>query len=240
MSWLAIAILGCGLVVGYVFARRRAALKAEASLTDWIMAIATVCILFASVVQAVAIFKQYREMQGASKQTDDMLKLVQAQIGAANRLADEANRANQNGVMAERPWIGLQEIQFGQVGSIQVINLLFANSGQRPGRVFSSEVQAGYFAKFPDNPKYNRMYNEPSTTLVLPRTQMSLPLEMPVAEFAAIDRVPGKTFFVYAHVEYEDVRTHERHWTHYCTRHSPTTAHGHNGFVECRTYNDAN
>jgi len=183
---------------------------------------------------------QYGEMQGASNQTNKMLQLVQAQIAAANRLADEANKANQNAVMAERPWIGIQEIQFGQVGNIQVINLLFTNSGQRPGRVFSSQVQGSYYTKFPDNPKYEPSRSEPSTTLVMPRTQMSLPLEMAVSEFAALDRVPSKTFFVYAHVEYEDVLTHEHHRTHYCTRHSPTTAHGHSGFVECRTYNDAN
>ena len=46
-------------------------------------------------------------------------------------------------------------------------------------------------------------------------------------------------FRVYAKIEYTDVRTSSKYWTHVCWRYTPSNTAVNGGFSNCTEYNDA-
>jgi hypothetical protein len=49
-----------------------------------------------------------------------------------------------------------------------------------------------------------------------------------------------ETFFVYAKIEYTDVRSGQKHFTHACVQYNPTTIGTAAGFFGCEVYNEGN
>src|SRR6185503_3060512 len=106
----------------------------------------------------------------------------------------------------------------------------------------ATRVLEGYFSSFPVNPDAEYLPEPtPSKGLIVPGQQLAVNNagSAPMTQFD-IDRLahgPGR-FLILAKVEYRDVRTGERHWTHACLnylqRYKTQTD---NGFRTCPEYN---
>jgi hypothetical protein len=63
------------------------------------------------------------------------------------------------------------------------------------------------------------------------------------ARSAQMEELNGErsVFFAFAKVEYQDIRTGSKYWTHICVRYIPKMrTDTDNGFRNCTEYNDAN
>ncbi len=156
-----------------------------------------------------------------------------------------ANRANQTAIDSERPWVGTTfTIQDWTVGRAPVAHVAFVNSGRRPAKITDAWFDAGDFKVFPRNPFHGRDYpaihNVNSVGLILPNANLTNTRVLDRLTQARLDELAARqhTFFIYASIEYEDVLTHAKHWTHACWQYLPGFQNDKSGFVNCATYND--
>jgi hypothetical protein len=171
---------------------------------------------------------------------------MDAQTGATNRLAIAAETANANVLEADRPWFGIalsaqDPLELGKIPSATVV---FLNSGKRPAKVIISEVSDHWFTALPKNPPYE-LAGLKSSNMVVPNSFVTnkfnlfkKPLSQP-----EIDAVTGGgvvKLFIYANIEYVDLRSQIKHFTHSCwiyVGNEPVLA---KGFYNCTEYQDAN
>jgi hypothetical protein len=195
---------------------------------------------------------QLSQMEGSSQQTDKLLGLYQQQLGKldesisqASRLATATEKANSNVLTADRPWFGatLTQQDAIEVGKIPSATIIFVNSGKRPARVVLAESADNWYDKFPQKPSYQTMPLI-STEMVVPGSAVTDKFNLskqPLSQLEVDTAQTGKParLFLYANVEYVDVKTSERYFTHACwvyIGNEPTLS---KGFYNCGEYQDA-
>lgn len=164
-------------------------------------------------------------------------------VGQASRLAGDAETANARAIEFDRPWIGISAVvnSFEEGAKNPSVTFLIINSGRRPAKITLSQVEAASFDKFPIPPPYTSDMTS-STILIVPNlhSESVIPVDLRSvsSQYFAKYRTGEMTFFFYADVEYEDVVTHVKHWTHTCGRYVPDTASSKAGFFACHEYNE--
>jgi hypothetical protein len=165
-------------------------------------------------------------------------------VQQSSRLADDTEKANQNVVEADRPWMGgnITVTNFS-IGKKPTVIVNFINSGRRPARLDLTEVQTLARETFPKNPDAEYTSDTtPSTSVVVPGQSTFLGPTLGEVIQSDLDLLDGGkfTYFIFAKVEYRDLRTNQRHWTHICVRYIPKLkSDANNGFRNCEEYNDA-
>jgi hypothetical protein len=175
----------------------------------------------------------------------DQVGQLGANVTQTGRLADETGNANQNVVDADRPWMGgAIAVSDFEVGKKPVYVITFINSGKRPARLSLTATRENAYQIFPAQPDKEYIFDTtPSTSVIVPG-QPSVSIGSSETEITqtAMDILKGGTytFFVFAKVEYTDLRTNAKHWTHICERFIPKFKLGNdNGWRNCQEYNDA-
>jgi hypothetical protein len=172
---------------------------------------------------------------------------LDASIGQATRLADATERANQNVLQADRPWIGGNiHVSNFEAGKKPIFTFQFVNSGRRPAEVYKTNMRTGAYAAFPENPEdeFAGIATEASTNIVIPgqdyTTILTPQTELSERGKDALDS-GVLVFYAFARVRYRDVRSHADYWTHICMRYYPIyKTETDPGFRNCARYNDAN
>lgn len=163
-------------------------------------------------------------------------------VGQATRLARATEQANAHSLEFDRPWIGISLVpQDFPNGNPPTITAQIMNNGRRTAKITLSEYGSGAYPTFPDDIHYPTS-TTPSTTLLVPNSHSDVIINIST-EAVDKDHLSAYdsgiiTFFVYANIEYEDVITHKKHWTHACLRYIPTNAAFKAGFYTCPQYND--
>ncbi|HKI27166.1 MAG TPA: hypothetical protein VKA07_12620 [Candidatus Sulfotelmatobacter sp.] len=144
----------------------------------------------------------------------------------------------------DRPWVGIETFTTNgiQEGQKFVFTMLILNRGRRPAKVAVKGPKMQDYDKFPKNPTYEKQTT--SIGLILPdgHLKVSLPLTVIQPGLHETLKNSGHTLYIHTAIEYEDVTTHERHWTHWCVQYSPESylTRPEDTFNQCLTYNDAN
>ena len=166
------------------------------------------------------------------------------QAGANQTLALAANTANTNTLQADRPWMGAYFTVDGfAAGKTPTYTVTFINSGKRPAEVTLTQTVSA-IVDFGAKPVYRPYDTTPSTTFVVPGQPIAAswkddsmnPISAEVMKAFDSGKLP---FRVYAKVEYTDVRTNRKYWTHVCWRYTPSHTAINGGFSSCTEYNDA-
>jgi hypothetical protein len=195
-----------------------------------------------------------KALNGSSQALDQTLAEMSDQAEQTGRLADETHTANQNVLAADRPWFGgTITVNDFEVGKTPTAVHSFINSGKRPAEVQSVRCASHFYFTFPKNLDYQKVELS-SRGFAVPGTGFTTTLtlfdEKADPNFIR-DRQPTTAlmqgldakkvaFFVYAKIEYRDVRSGESHFTHVCVQYTPATHGTKAGFYGCETYNDGN
>jgi hypothetical protein len=183
-----------------------------------------------------------------NKELGDAVGKLNLQAGALNQSVKEATRlaiatekANANAVNAERPWIGIRiEVSNFVKGGKPVAVFTTTNSGRRPALLLRTVFATGEFSRFPFIPNYGS--GPRSTTLELPGASATSTIFIPeitVSEEGLRKLDAGASqYFAFGDVEYEDLASQTKHWTHACVFYAPKTDIYDAGFNNCPTYNE--
>lgn len=175
----------------------------------------------------------------ASTQTTEL----RDSIKQAARLASATEIANANAMQADRPWLGaVLSIKDFEVGKKMTVDIIFNNSGRRPAYAYSILSHGGVYQQFPDPETQYDYSGSPSTGLIVPgsyqQSETVLDTAFSQEVMDALNRGPT-IYFIFGKIEYRDVRTNEKHWTHVCYRYHPEQAKSFlYGFRQCAEYND--
>jgi hypothetical protein len=153
-----------------------------------------------------------------------------------------ANRANQTAIDSERPWVGISlSVQDWAIDKSPVADVSYINSGRRPAKITTAQFDIGDFRAFPKDP-FNKRVLSPvhSSGLILPNGNGTNARLIDRITQGRLDELAKRqhTFFIYASIDYEDVLTHAKHWTHACWQYLPGFRNNNSGFVHCETYNE--
>lgn len=227
----------------------------EATLIDVFEMVTGVVLVLVGVIAAFIYHGQLAEMRhtneltqkaldGSDKTLEATLTKMQGQIDQTKRLADETHTANQNTILIDRPWLGIviEVTNFGP-NKIPVKTININNSGKRPAMITSFVSNGDYFKVIPTSPPYpgassiKKQFLVPGTRYV---SVVNLFQDSGIISSPALQLLDQKEkiFFVYASVEYVDVRNGEKHFTHACVYYLPATKESAAQFVGCSTYND--
>jgi hypothetical protein len=172
----------------------------------------------------------------------DAVGKLNSQAVAMSRLASDTEKANYNVIEADRPWMGASlSITDFESGKTPTYTVMFINSGKRPTRVTLTQTLAG-FVDFKDSPQYRPYDTTPSISLVVPNQPLaaSWKNEHPISDEQWKGINSGEIpFRIYAQIQYSDMRTNARYWTHLCWRYTPTHTAINGGFSNCSEYNEA-
>ena len=172
------------------------------------------------------------------------------QMRRATNLAQKANddawtladRANRTAVGAERPWIGVQfAVRDWEPNKSPSTSGYFINSGRRPAKVTLVAFDHHDYRVFPKDPLYHRYATDvKSVALIVPGGNVSNTQPLERLDDARIHELElrRQTLFIYATIEYEDVLTNVKHWTHACWQYLPNFRNDTSGFVNCAVYNE--
>jgi len=167
-------------------------------------------------------------------------------VKQSGRLADATEKANANVLEADRPWFGVAITAQDslEVGKIPAVTVVFINSGKRPARVLISAVACDWFTVFPKNPPYKFSSGAvKSNDIVVPNSIVTSKFNLfykPLgqAEVEMANNGPPK-LFLYANIEYVDLRTQTKHFTHSCWVYVGNDPVLTKGFYNSGEYNDA-
>ena len=130
------------------------------------------------------------------------------------------------------------------VGQKATFSITFPNSGKRPAKIDLTASRERSYAQFPVNPDSEYIFDTvPSTSVVVPGqaafVQLTAPAPLSQGEMDVM--VSGQlTHFVFAKIQYRDIKTNQSFWTHVCLRYMPQMKSAtDNGFRNCAQYNDA-
>jgi hypothetical protein len=161
-----------------------------------------------------------------------------------NRLARATEEANSNAMQADRPWFGATLLVEGfEVGKVPIATIYFTNSGKRPARIIIAEAHTGYFEVFPKNPPYelhpivSRGIVVPNAPLVNKFNMSKIPLSE--TEVSIVESGVPARYFVYAHMEYIDMRLGKPHYANFCWQYIGNVPQLPKGFYACEGYDDA-
>ena len=169
-------------------------------------------------------------------------KSLQSSVGQATRLATATEKANAYVLGADRPWMGgtIQVSDF-ETNKTPTYTVVFTNTGKRPAKTTLTETLSVPI-DYGDEPVYLAFDTTPSAAIVVPGQPVSatwqekVPMDSALMALLDDGKVP---FRIYAHVEYTDLRTGDKYWTHVCWRFMPKHPPGTFGFTNCAEYNDA-
>jgi hypothetical protein len=178
----------------------------------------------------------------------EAVEKLKIQAAANQTLAIAANTANMNTLEADRPWMGAYfSVDGFAAGKTPTYTVTFVNSGKRPAIVNLTQTLAGPF-DFGANPTYKPYDTTPSTGFAVPGQatvaswrddgQLMNPISDEIMKALNSEPTP-LPFRVYAKIEYTDIRTRAKYWTHVCWRYTPSHTAVNNGFSSCAEYNDA-
>jgi len=175
----------------------------------------------------------------------DAVEKLKSQAAANQTQALAANTANTNTLEADRPWMGASfSVDGFAAGKTPTYTVTFVNSGKRPARVTLTQTLAALF-DFGVSPIYRPYDTTPSTSFVVPGQPIAAswrddeklnPISDELMKTLNSNAVP---FRIYAKIEYTDMRTHAKYWTHACWRYTPSHTAINSGFSNCTEYNDA-
>ncbi len=193
---------------------------------------------------------QLKQMEGSSRQTDQLIYLYQQQveklgeqinkldlsIGATNRVAVAGETSNKHALESERPWMGsnLQVTDF-ELEKKPAYLVTFENTGKRPVRtiLFLTLATHNEYGINPRYPAANEIQKK-TTSFVVPGAYVNAPWSGDTV--TPLHLLENGTM-VYAALDYVDARTHTRYWSHACWRYVPLVK----GFLTCQnSYTDAN
>lgn len=212
------------------------------NLTDWLIVMLTAVIAGASILQWNAIQGQLREMQASGKQTDQLISLYRQQAQAAADLAKAAQEANKNAALSDRAWIGIifnvppfDPSNPNKPGTIVVSAV---NSGRSPALIKRFHIQEYAYEKFPRSPLYVSQPTRASQSIVIPNSQVTGKFPTSTINAVTAEAIKAEKIFlyVYAEVEYTNVRTNTHHVTHNCVYWLRSA----NEFQSCPEYQYAN
>ena len=167
---------------------------------------------------------------------------LDASISQASRLADATEKANWNVLENDRPWIGayLQGANF-EVGKKLPLSIIFMNSGRRPAKADLVVMHGNIYKTFPDPEKEYDYSGMKSRVVIVPnsttQSTTSPDHEMTDLELQIVNS-GSSTFYVFAKMEYHDVRTQKKHWIHVCYQYIPLSKVWAGGFQQCNQYNE--
>ena len=170
---------------------------------------------------------------------DATLGQIQKQVAAADVANNLARRTLQSAIDADRPWVGITfRIQDLTIGRNASATAILVNNGRRPAKVTRVQLDSNQYVVFPDSPRYRR--NIRNSGILLPNGSLTNTKPLGVVTQSQLEElgVRHHTFFIYASVDYDDVLTHARHWTHGCWQYVPGVQNTANRFIKCSTYND--
>lgn len=183
-------------------------------------------------------------MNKVAEQSGLQVDKQEANVQQTKRLANETHAANQNVVESDRPWLGIViDISDFVAGHTPKKNLTVVNSGRRPALISKLTSDGDYFTNMSENPPYREEH--PNQLLIVP----GLHFESNVDLFQSGKLEPQllddlnrgrRRFFSYAKVEYRDVRSGKKHFTHACVTYHPATLGAAAQFAGCDIYNKGN
>jgi hypothetical protein len=210
---------------------------------------------------------QLREMQGSGEQTAQLIinaahqaadthALAENTANEVNkmdesahqtrRLARATERANENVLDEDRPWIGiLIDITGFEANQTPIKTVRLINTGKRPALITSFTTDGDYFKSMSETPPYRGETSIRGQFLV-PGTHYEAIVNLfkddgiLKPESLSILNAEIITFFSYASVEYTDKRTGKKYFTHACVRYAPQATERKAGFFGCDSYNDGN
>jgi hypothetical protein len=178
-------------------------------------------------------------------------------VGQASRLAKATEEANANASAADRPWFGgLIQVSGFEMGKTPGAVCTFKNSGRRPASVQLAACGSTFAKVFPTELIFNDTSGIVSQQFVVPGADVNIAItslftgdmgiptlfqnSQPTVEMMRQLDARDTTFFVYGKIEYTDVRSGEKHFSHACVQYNPTTNGTAAGFFGCGTYNEGN
>jgi len=189
------------------------------------------------------------EMQRSSAASDQQfqtqLKKLDSSIKEAQRLAKATEDANANVVNSDRPWMGgVIDIQNFTAGNSAKISWAFSNSGKRPAVIDEAAGTDFVFPVFPidPDPRYGNISGA-SKAITVPgnmvNKQYTSAIKLNTSIMSSINS-GGVKYFVIAKVNYRDIQTNTKYWTHVCKFYEPPSKNGDDGvWQNCTDYNDA-
>ena len=200
--------------------------------------------LFAATAAAFLAAAYYAHVARLQKDTmDKQWHTMNHTFQEMQRQTGEAKEANRLTVESERPWIGVSiAIQDWQEGRSATSTVTFTNGGRRPAKLLAARFGNHEYVVLPGSPEYpaRQPTDVHSVVLIIPNGTASSAQPLGQVTHDRLDRLGQRhvKFFIYASVDYEDVGTHAKHWTHGCVQYLPGFSNQANGFVSCESYND--
>ena len=184
-------------------------------------------------------------VESAVSKLNTQATALTASATQASRLADDTEKANQNVVEADRPWMGaFVGVTDFEVDKVPTFTFVFTNSGRRPARIKLTAVRQNAYQTFPTDPTEEFIFDTvPSTLFVVPGQQsVSVIRGLSAISDTQMNLLLGGTvtYFAFANVEYTDARTNTPYWTHMCVKYFPKFKSAtDSGWRNCPEYNDA-
>jgi hypothetical protein len=179
-----------------------------------------------------------------ARSTAEEVRRLEESVKEAHRLALAAEAANASSKDSERPWMGAYaSVQDFEVGKSPVASFTLVNTGRRPANITLAEARTKNYPRFPKDPDFEISAEEPhSTVLAVPGQAVTSTLTISQLTKQQMDALTSgqEHLYLYMRVEYSDVLTHARHWTHLFWRYHPNLKTSNNGFANCLDYNEAN
>jgi hypothetical protein len=205
-----------------------------------VIAFSTVCYTIVAAWTLYEIHSGSADTHNLAVAAGNQVTKIDQLAGQTGRTADAAEKANTQAVAAERPWVGIAEIdpKFIEPNVGVRLAIMAVNSGRRPAIAEMVAVAKAY-KSFPKRPIYADLENKDmgsSRSLLMPGGFMALlhPFRIDsdqIADFSA----KGQTEYLYGRITYVDLGTNISHTTHFCTMYIPKTK----SFLTCPIYNDA-
>jgi len=170
---------------------------------------------------------------------------LEASVRQAERLAKATEEANANVVNSDRPWMGTSfGVDSFASGATPTYTVVFTNSGKRPARVMLTQTMSS-LVDYGNKPVYPSYDVTPSISVAVPGQPLTTTWKEtntamnPISDVLLRLLAAGGPFRVYANIEYTDIRTDIKYWTHACWRYTPNQSPNAIGFSNCPEYNDA-
>lgn len=191
-----------------------------------------------------------RELQkneaSSNQQFQTQLGKLDESTRQSSRLADANEKANANALEADRPWMeAYMQVSDFEAGKKPTFIWTFTNTGKRPAKVTLTANRENTYRGFPSDPDKSYVFDTaPSTNFVVPGqpviSEITPDTELTQEQLDLYASQPTIDYFAFAKIEYTDVKTNAKYWTHVCLRYFPEfKSLGNEGFRNCAEYNDA-
>jgi len=190
---------------------------------------------------------------GINKGVSDAVEKLNNQVSQLTRgsdqtarLASATERSNANVTDADRPWMSsMLSVSNFEIGKKPIFTWTYTNSGKRPAKITLQANREQMLSGFPKVPDSSYLLGATgSTNFIVPGQSMfavsELDQTLTKETFDFLEQHPQVQFFAFAKVEYVDVKTNAKYWTHMCARYIPKMRSlANSGFLNCAEYNDA-